>query len=317
MQQRQRVILIAGVLGPGLLLVAFLPRLRMFLADDGHVDMDRESLSHQSRPADGPKAARPMEGPFFRDHGSGGELDASVQSLLDRAMSTALFVEKERRMFPPNTNGERLLAGLQRKLFNDDYLYAALITDRVDPSKVETVFEGLRELMAREAATAETNMVRPSLSQASSGPAVQHRWRSHYQALLESSNPGYRNVLKALDAHTSGAMDSDLFKDAALYVGLRTTLQGWGQTERQETEELIARLTEQIPDAELRAKSIAGYVQVSQDAQEHLRSVEDAYRRIFRFRFEQNHGVKNERLWVELDLLSLLNSGPGLTIPVR
>lgn len=68
-------------------------------------------------------------------------------------------------------------------------------------------------------------------------------------------------------------------------------------------------------DVELRNKSIAGYSQLSRSAVDEFRSLGESHQRIFRFRFERNHGVSDERLWQELDRLSLPNAGPELIIP--
>ncbi len=253
------------------------------------------------------------------------ELDATLQLLgeavpaedqpfMIRAVKSAQVIENEKRTFPKNSPGDRLLDGLQRKLFIDDYTYAALATGKMDSTRATEVFgklvEKLRQLQ-------HVPVQLPSEEAARSDNHVADRMSSHYQALLQSQNEGYSNVYKTVSAFSPNVLSSDLFKDALAYVALRTEVNEWMDEEIKDRQTVLARQTEHIKNAQLAGTSSANYEAVSQSQVANLMRVQGAYHNVFSFRLADNHGLEAGPVLTELDKLKLAGVGPELIVPPK
>lgn len=76
-------------------------------------------------------------------------LPADALSFMQKAVSCAILIEQRKRAFEPRSPGYVMLDGLQRKLFIDDYCYAALVTTKLDRSGVNGIYSNLLQRLAQ------------------------------------------------------------------------------------------------------------------------------------------------------------------------
>jgi hypothetical protein len=73
--------------------------------------------------------------------------------------------------------------------------------------------------------------------------------RHHYSKFFSSDNPGYTNTFKSLKAVSdSDVLGTDCYKDACVYVALRTQLNEWAKNEEEHIQRLTKRQEATIND---------------------------------------------------------------------
>lgn len=243
------------------------------------------------------------------------EVPLEVRRILASSARCAKLIAQERRGFAKNSPGDRLLHGLQRKLFVDDYAYACLLTDKLDPEKAGKAYDEVTRKL-------EGFPDQPPVSGGSGNPRPTdsvsvERMQEKYAEMLNSQNPGYSNVLTLVAGYNASVLNTDLFKDALSYVGLQTEVRQWIDVELEDTRKSLAKLRTGIKDAARLASAVSGLEDLSQGMVNDFQRLQASYRTVFTFRMVENHGMDGVSAVQNLDQANLPGAGPELTIPRR
>jgi hypothetical protein len=245
-------------------------------------------------------------------HLLGGTVPAEAQPYLIRAVQCAQIIEKERQVFSSNSGGPSQLDGLQRKLFMEDYAYAALATGKLDASQAGAAYEKL-------SANLKASPVAPSVTPVKDPlPVDQYaadKLNAHYMTMFGSENDSYSNVWRAVSSFSPNATQTDLFMDALAYAALRCEAATWIETEKQHCQETLARMAKTMDDPARSAVAMKSYSDLSNNEVNDLMLLQEAYRHVFAFRFANNHGLDPIPIMPVLDKIIVHNIGPELVIP--
>jgi hypothetical protein len=143
-------------------------------------------------------------------------VSSPAQTHLVWAIQSVQIVNRERQKFENGSQQERMLASLGKKLFVNDYRYAALATGAVEAEDAEPVYTAITGNM--DTLPPPEQLYTPDESMAGS-PTLSER----YQTLVKSSNPAYREIW-SLVSHYDPAGETDLFMDALIFAAFNSSL---------------------------------------------------------------------------------------------
>ena len=228
---------------------------------------------------------------------------------LKAAVDSFDYIESLKSRFDPSGNGYKRLDGIQRKLFNDDYAFAAK-AGGFDCQGAELAFERLRTGAAANSTGSSSS---PPLEVPHLQSADLAELQRYYDSLIHSGNPGYTNIVAALEKNgIPSPLHDQSFLDASIYVAMQTYMRG-----------LIAEDASHQKGIELRLKAefgsegskIAGnYAELVKADLDEMNEVIAAYRSIFERRFASKLGNSSDGLMEKLDALQLGNAGQELRI---
>lgn len=220
-------------------------------------------------------------------------------------------------------NTRRQLEGMREKLFADDWRLAALHDPSLDPDAAEMALEHLGQ-QPEQADYESLRRLSADGDDDHDGGGIE-RLTAHYERLLSSRNPAYAEISTLLDAYTQNPGDSlhsDLFKDAATYVAMRSQLNGWWEEDRR----LYRGFASEVAaERQVAAGAIPSETFDALDAF-HERAAEEVGRgfeaqlsatdQVFAWRFREIHGLDSEALMAALSKLELSNAtGLDLSVP--
>ncbi len=258
---------------------------------------------------------------------------AESRSLFKQAVRTAGCIEIEKRKFDAKTShGRTLLEGLRRKLFIDDFEYAALLTGKIDKSEAKPFYNLVasqlekmpdEELLKRGYGAAANSMETPSVESGKAGGGnqppekVAQLFRKHYALIFTGSAIGYSEILQALRQHTDqDVLASDLFLDASIYVGVQTEIIDCVKQEKKENRAMDRQLLSQVKNPTERT-NIAQRSKLLEEAGNGLYAgIPEALKRIFEYRLRERYQL-NPAVLTSLDTCTLRQAGPELRIPTE
>ena len=167
--------------------------------------------------------------------------------------------------------------------------------------------------MARRKAAPETNAPLPVISEAATDLA------NYYGGIVEWGHTGaYSNIVSALGKYTDqNPLETDLFKDAAVYASLRDTTDGWIKQGQHDTEKWLAANSQRFATAAVsKPNYVTGYLAIQANEEADLTNLQEAYQNVFSYRLAERDGLTDPALVTDLDRIVLTNSGPELVIPV-
>jgi hypothetical protein len=266
-------------------------------------------------PRSSQSAGRPSPAIFIPD---AERLPDRAQRILQNALKSFELAELEKRRAEPGSYTQTLVAGCQRKLFLDDYNYAALISGG-DGARASGVYSNLLEQAASMSdADLERQFSEPLDQVSSSGHEGAEQMQHFYSVALSSPNPGYSNVLEALRlVAPDDPTTSDLLKDGLTYVSARTQIAR--EIKEREADDQSTRkwLIENNADPTTRSNALARYDETRAQPTEKLQSSQQALTRLLADRLARNHGLDAETVIELLNRLSLSNVGPEIWIQAQ
>lgn len=251
-------------------------------------------------------------------------LAPAARRVLENAVRTFELAELEKRR-ATNVLAVQAIEGFRRKMFLDDYNYAALIAG-ADSSRASTVYSNLLAAVSRlSQADLEGHNAGPpkpmdftgSMSEDDSG-----KLRDFYSLALNSQNPEYRQVLEALQPISlEDPTATDLLKDAMTYVSARTEFAAEAAGEEEEIKKtrewIVDRNAQRENSAEMTAEALQRYEETRRRPDEEAKARDAAIRRLFADRFSHHHGLDAEVVFESLDRLSITNAAHEIWIPNR
>jgi hypothetical protein len=233
----------------------------------------------------GPTKSRAYTGPMTNFLGQSIPLPA--EPYLVSAVKCARQVDAEASKYPTSSHPYQSLKALEKKLFADDYAYAALAGGSgMDRTNALAAYEKLavQAVPDRTAPLARIPEASPDLE-------------IYYSGIVnEGRTDAYSKIVQALGKYTrKNPLATDLFKDAALYAGLREQANGWMKQVQSETDMLSKKQAEQL----------ANEPTVLSDLQTGF------------IRLAERDGLTNPVLFADLNAIQLKNAGPELVIPIQ
>jgi hypothetical protein len=263
-------------------------------------------VSATTKRTHGPMEFKSFTGPTITFLGQ--TVPALAEPYLVSAVKCAKHIEEEAAKFPPNSHGYQMLKALERKLFLDDYAYAALVAGSgMDRTNGLAAFEKINEQAVPEK-TAPLGAI----------PEVAQNLSSYYGQIVNYGHTGaYSNVVSVLGKYTDqNPLETDLFKDAALYASLREQANQWVERDQAETQRWVEHQSTVMPNNPAkREKLTSGFLALHSEEENDLRHLQEAYRNVFTYRLTERDGLTNPALFTDLDGVTLRNAGPELVIP--
>ena len=242
---------------------------------------------------------------------------SAAQPFIVRGIQTVQLIEQHRRRFPKDSHGARLLEGLARKLFMDDYRYAALATGEMDAAGAEAAYDALA---ARVSATtvypAEFDMsvdLEPvELSDHDLPPLTVERMAEHHAAFMSNAaNPVYQTVWAAVEPYDPSAQ-TDLYKDALLFAAQHAEMTEWIDREKKELLVAIDRMGEISSDPDQFERSMQSHREMTDRMISEYAYVQEATQQIFEERFRAR-GIEDPEFIQQLKGLAMQQTLPDRT----
>lgn len=226
------------------------------------------------------------------------QVPPASQPYIVRAIQTVQLVEQERGQFPAGSHGDRLLAGIGRKLFMDDWHYAALAMGELDPAQAEAAYQALMpnasNTVERPVVTGAGQPVREpvQLAQTQLPAAASEALTEHTTGMVNAThNPVYGQVweqVKVYDPHAQ----TDLFKDALLFTAMYAQMNEWIQQEAVTRAETYAQLTQLDVNPDQLQRSVESYQDISDNFTAEYGAVQASLQNVFLERF-RSRGIKD------------------------
>jgi hypothetical protein len=255
-----------------------------------------------------PTKLRAYTGPMTNFLGQ--SVPAPAEPYLVSAVKCARQVDAEASKYPTNSHPYQLLKALEKKLFADDYAYAALaVGSGMDRTNALAAYEKLAEQ-----AVPDRTAPLARIPEASADLEV------YYSGIVnEGHTDAYWNIVQALSKYTrKNPLATDLFKDAALYAGLREQANGWIENVQAETDMLSKKHTEQLANEPTVLSNLnTGFMGMQDQRKREFKELQESYRKVLAYRLADRHGLADPTLFADLNAIQLKNAGPELVIPVQ
>jgi hypothetical protein len=158
----------------------------------------------------------------------------AAQPYLIRAVETARYARREASQFSEGSHGQNLMIAVGRKLFIDDYRYAARATGTLDPERGQEVYDRFQENVTNQPIV-EVRLPEQALPPGFAAELL----AEHYEAMFRNPNPVYKEIWEIIAPYDPGA-ETDLLKDALGYATLYMQVEEWrGQIVDMQHEEAI------------------------------------------------------------------------------
>ncbi len=248
-------------------------------------------------------------------------IPAKAGPVLEQAIASASFCETQRRQLAGSSNVWAISTAeaYARKVFKDDFALAAnLAPDAVDCSQADAVFAAANEKM-NAMSDAELAEVASAASQQPPRETSSQTIADFYQRLLTAHDdlgPAYSNVLQTTKALVPGLdpTASDLFKDAAVYVGELSVMQRF-QAKIGKLNLNMGKVPDNVPKSTLDAMRSHFEEANKQDAAK-FKTARDAMDAMVNFRLREVFGIANSaEVLSALQKLSLPEGAGLIDIP--
>jgi hypothetical protein len=162
-----------------------------------------------------------------------------AQPYMAQAVQSSLMIEHELRKLPTNSVGRTLLSGLSRRLFVEDYRYAAYATGALDHNDAVEIYEQLLTNLKEKKAIDPLESVEPVLLPGTT------RMADYYMPKLE--DPMFKEVWEHVVQYDPVGT-TDVFKDALLFAGLNSEMRAWIEEKEEERRQVIQRHAAYVND---------------------------------------------------------------------
>lgn len=244
--------------------------------------------------------------------------------VLSNAVRCVAFIDTLIDAVPPERgNTRRQLEGMRKKMFEDDWRLAALHDRSIRAAAAAEAFQRLAQ-NPREADISSLREEFRSSEETESGDGITSL-TAHYQRLLASHKPVYREIVQLLDDRTGSpgqAEQSALLKDAATYVAFRTQVNGWWEEEQRLYRGYAAEVAQDRKTASSQVPletfdAVDAFHDIAlQEAGRGFQSQLEASDRVFEWRFRELYGLDGAALLAALSELKLVDPSPvDLSIP--
>lgn len=229
----------------------------------------------------------------------------ATEPIFQRAVKTFELAEIEKRRLARDFIAKSTLEGYQRKMFLDDYNYAALVYGQSAASAGQAYSNLVNRITTMSDEDLQREVASPT--EPVSDRAGAAKMQQFYAVALSSPNPDYANVLKTLRSvvPNDDPTTSDLFKDALTYVAAKTDIAKMVAAD-EEANEKTKSWIESTPDPQARAKALAQFELTHERPKEAVQPTTEALDRLFADRFAR-HGLDGDNIIASLNSLSLSN----------
>jgi hypothetical protein len=266
----------------------------------------------QSPPVSKSRVAHPARHGEFRAYTGpttnflGQDVPLAAVPYLASAVRCAKQVQIETAKYPSNDSRHQMLQSLERRLFEDDYAYAALVAGGMDRTNALEAFARIDQ--------------QPVPAKGAPLPPTEAATQlEHYYANIVDygHSSGYSNVVQTLAKYTDrNPLQTDLFKDAALIPVEENQFNGWKDRFHSETDPMRAVQAEQFKDNPEALAGMQAALEAGQQGYDDTMSqLKESYRSIFAYRLAERDGLTDRSLINALAAIKLPNAGPELIIP--
>jgi len=295
------------LLGIGVVIVLLVPSPR----SNNRVDAEAHRIFPASEPKEDSPPKRVRSALNVTARGPRADpTDPSTISQLAPAIRTYQFLEEEKERFEIGPNARRRIEALQRKLFLDDYAYAAMANPEMNCADAEAV---LAQLPGMAESGVLKNATQPiSVPQSAEGDF--RKMSEHCRLLLDrSGNPGFSNILQLLERRLGVvSLEAQTFIDACIYVGMKSYLEDLIEEEVSHSAKILQRMKSTFGN---NSRAVSSHVESTQREIDRNRQVLTSYRAVFERRLGRSGANDIGLLMDELSKLKLERAGRELSVP--